>query len=110
MFQEAEGFAYTSQALDCEAKEVTNAWDSGKGQGQREAVSRFAGTQSVAHGGQGDRAAGVDLGARGSGALERADRGRSRAEPAAGRRVAAAVAGCLGFAVRLGMHRAASAP
>jgi hypothetical protein len=27
-------FAYTSQALDCEAKEVTNARDSGKGQGQ----------------------------------------------------------------------------
>ena len=27
-------FAYTSQALDREAKEVTNARDSGKGQGQ----------------------------------------------------------------------------
>jgi len=26
-------FAYTSQTLDCEAKEVTNARDSGKGQG-----------------------------------------------------------------------------
>jgi hypothetical protein len=27
-------FAYTSQTLDREAKEVTNARDSGKGQGQ----------------------------------------------------------------------------
>ena len=40
-------FAYTSQALDCEAKEVTNARDGGKGQSEREAVGGFGGTQSV---------------------------------------------------------------
>ena len=34
-------FAYTSQALDCEAKGVTNARDGGKGQGEREAVGGF---------------------------------------------------------------------
>src|SRR5271166_889343 len=103
-------FAYTSQALDCEAKEVTNARDGGKGEGEREAVGGFGGTQSVAHGGEGDCAACVDLGAGISRALERADCGGSRAEPPAGRRVAAAVARRLGVAVRLGMHRAAPAP
>ena len=74
-------FAYTSQTLDCEAKEVTNAREGGKGQGQREAVGGSAGTQSVAHGGEGDCAAGVDFGAGRSGTPERADRGGSRAEP-----------------------------
>jgi hypothetical protein len=103
-------FAYTSQALDYEAKEVTNARDGGKGQGEREAVGGFGGTQSVAHCGEGDCAACVDLGAGFSGALERADCGGSRAEPAAGRRVAATLARRLGVAVRLGMHRAAPAP
>ena len=97
-------FAYTSQALDYEAKEVTNARDGCKGEGEREAVGGFGGTQSVAHGGEGDCAACVDLGAGFSGALERADCGGSRAEPAAGRRVAATLARRLGVAVRLGMH------
>ena len=63
-------FAYTSPVLDCEAKEVTIAREGGEGQGQREAVGGFAGTQSVAHGGEGDCAACVDLGAGVSGALE----------------------------------------
>src|ERR1700677_974769 len=103
-------FAYTSQALDYEAKEVTNARDGGKGEGEREAVGGFGGTQSVTHGGEGDCAACVDLGAGVSGALERADCGGSRAEPAAGRRVAATLARCLGVAVRLGMRRAVPAP
>ena len=40
--------AYTSQTLDCGAKEVTNARDGGKGQREREAVGGVAGTQSVA--------------------------------------------------------------
>ena len=103
------GVCVSCPGFDTEAKEASHARDSREGHGDRKAVGDFAGTQSVAFGGEGDRAAGVDYRARVSGAAERADCRRGRDEPAAGRRVAAAMAGCVEGDVRLGMHRIAPA-